>query len=75
MHAHDGLCMMLLMVLNTDMADGAAFYLVEEACTRLRVSPWTVYRRIADGTLRAARPANRWLIAREDVERLLAPLT
>jgi excisionase family DNA binding protein len=63
------------MVLNDAHDDhaGLRYCLVPEVCDRLHVSPWTVYRRIADGRLRAVRPANRWLVLREDVERMLSP--
>jgi excisionase family DNA binding protein len=39
----------------------------------LHVSEWTVYRMIQGGKLRAARPGHRWLVRREDVERMLLP--
>jgi excisionase family DNA binding protein len=46
---------------------------VSEARSVLDVSEWTIYRWIQIGRLRAIRPGHRWLVLREDVERMLMP--
>jgi excisionase family DNA binding protein len=46
--------------------------LIAEAARALRVSEWTVRRWVRDGRLRTIRPGHRRLVAREDVERLVA---
>jgi excisionase family DNA binding protein len=46
---------------------------VSEAGHALDVSEWTIYRWIQSGKLRATRPGHRWLVLRQDVERMLMP--
>jgi excisionase family DNA binding protein len=40
---------------------------VNEVALRLRATPRTIRGRIADGTLRATKPAGRWLIDEADL--------
>jgi excisionase family DNA binding protein len=46
---------------------------IEEAATRLRVTPETVRRQVRDGRMPGAKVGAKWLIAPETVERLLSP--
>ena len=54
------------------MAASDELLTVDEAALRARYSAKTIYRAIRRGALRASKPATRWRIRPDDLERWLA---